>query len=109
MLPRGEHKAAYAGDAGQGFSAKAHGADRAEVLGAADLAGGMAFEAEQGVIAAHAETIIGDPDQAAAARLDFHGQARGLRIQRVLDQFLHHAGRPFHHFAGGDLVGDLFR
>ena len=28
-------------------------------------------------------------------------------IQRVLDQFLHHAGRPLNHFAGGDLIGHL--
>jgi hypothetical protein len=29
-------------------------------------------------------------------------------VEGVFDQFLHDAGGAFDHFAGGDLVGDLF-
>ena len=29
-------------------------------------------------------------------------------VERVFDQFLHDAGGALDHFAGGDLVGDLF-
>ncbi len=33
---------------------------------------------------------------------------RRARVERVLDQFLHDARRPFDHFAGGDAVDDGF-
>ena len=52
--------------------------------------------------------VVGHANEAASAGLDFHGDARGLGIERVFDQFLHDAGGAFHHFAGGDLVGDVF-
>ncbi len=108
-LARGENEAAHAGDAWQRFAAKAHRGNRAEVFGALNFAGGVAFEAEQGVIAAHAEAVVRDADQASAASLDFHGDARGAGVEGILDEFLNHAGGAFDHFASGDLVGDLFR
>ena len=52
--------------------------------------------------------VIGDADQAASAGLDFDGDARGLGIEGIFDQFLDDAGGAFDHFAGGDLVGDVF-
>ena len=67
----------------------------------------MAFEAEQRVIAAHAQAVIHHAHQTAPARLDLHHHPRGLRIERVLDQLLHHAGRPLNHLTGGDLIGHL--
>ena len=106
-LARGEGEAADAGDAGQGLAAKAHGRYGREVFGAPDLAGGMPLQAEQRVIAAHAEAVIHHAHEAASARLNLHRYARSLGIQRVLDQLLHDAGRPLDHFAGGDLVGHL--
>ena len=68
----------------------------------------MALEGEQGVIVGHAAAVVGDPDQALAARLDGHFNTPGARVNRVLDQLLHHRRRPLHHFAGGDFVGDGF-
>ena len=73
-----------------------------------DLAGGVAFQAEQGIIAAHARAVVHDANEAAAAGLDFNGDARGVGVERVFDQFLDYAGRPLNDLAGGDLVGDLF-
>ena len=52
--------------------------------------------------------VVGHANQAASAGLDLDAEPRRLGIERVLDQFLDHAGRPLDHFAGGDLVGDLF-
>jgi hypothetical protein len=105
---RGQDEPADAGDAGQGLAAKTHGGNGREVLGALDFAGGVAFEAEQRVVAAHARPVVGHAHEAAAAGLDFDGDARRLRIERVFDQFLHDAGGALDHFAGGDLVGNLF-
>ena len=102
---RGE--AADAGDAGNGFAAKAHRRDGGEVLRALNLAGGVTFEAEQGVIAAHAEAVIGHAHEAPAAGLHFDGEAARAGVEGVLNEFLDHAGRALDHFAGGDLVGDV--
>jgi hypothetical protein len=72
-----------------------------------DFAGGVAFQAEQGVVAAHAHSVIGHADEAASAGLDFDGQAGGLGVEGIFHQFFDHAGRAFDDFAGGDLVGHL--
>ena len=82
---------------------------RAMIFRARDLTGGMAFEAHEGIITAHAVTIIRDAYETASAGLYLYRDSGGAGIQRVFHQFLHHTGRPFHHFACGDLVGHLFR
>src|ERR1035438_2485632 len=53
-LAGGEGETADAGDAGEGLAAKTHRADGAQILGPEDFTGGVAFQAEQGVVAAHA-------------------------------------------------------
>ncbi len=104
----GEGEPADAGDARQGLAAKTHGGDGGQILGALDFAGGMPFQAEQRIIAAHAAAVIGHADKAPSAGLDFHGDIFGAGVEGIFDQFLHHAGGALNHFAGGDLVGDLF-
>ena len=68
----------------------------------------MAFEAEQRVVAAHAKAVVGHADEAAPARADFDGDFPGIGVEGIFDQLLHDAGGALDHFAGGDLVGDLF-
>jgi hypothetical protein len=68
----------------------------------------MAFEREQRVVAAHARAVVGHADEAASARADFHGDFLRPGVQGIFHQLLHDAGGPLHHFAGGDLVGNLF-
>src|SRR5271155_1066824 len=67
----------------------------------------MTLEGEHGIVAYHAASVVGDLDQLLAARLNVDLNARGARVQRVLEQFFHHRGRALHHLAGGDLVGDV--
>jgi len=67
----------------------------------------VAFQAEQRVIAAHAGAVVGHADEAASAGLDFQGHARGLRVERIFNEFLNDTRRPLNHLAGGDLIGDL--
>ena len=69
----------------------------------------MTFQAHQGIITAHSMTIINDADLAAATGLDFHSDLGGTCIQCIFHQLLDYTGRAFNHFAGGDLVGNLFR
>ena len=105
---RGQGEPADAGDAGQRFAAKTHRGDGRQILGALDFAGGVAFEAEQRVVAAHAGAVVGHADEAASAGLNFDGDSRRLGVEGVFNQFLHDAGGALDHFAGGDLVGDVF-
>ena len=80
-LAGGDDEPAHAGDAGQGFTPEAHGGDGGEVFGAGDLGGGVAFQAEQGVVAAHAPAVVGDANEAAPAGSDFDGDTGGACIQ----------------------------
>src|SRR5687768_10718411 len=68
----------------------------------------MPLQAEQRIVPAHADAVVSDAHQTASASLDFHGDACGLRVNRVFHQLLHHAGRALNHFSSGDLVGNLF-
>ena len=43
-----------------------------------------------------------------AAAVGQHIDAAGAGIEGVFNEFLHHARRPLHHFAGGDAVDDGF-
>ena len=76
---------------------------------AADLVGGVALEAHEGIITAHAVAIINDADAAAPTGFRLRGNLGGPRVQCVFHQLLDHAGRALDHFACGNLVGDLFR
>ena len=67
----------------------------------------MAFEAEQRVVAAHAEAIVGDADQTASARLNLHGNFFRVGIEGIFHQFLDDACGPLDNFAGGDLIRDV--
>ncbi len=94
-------------DAGQRLAAETLGAHHGEVVGAADLAGGVALEAQARIGGRHALAIVGHLDQAASGVLHHEDDVRGARIHAVLQQFLHHAGRTLHHLARGDLVGHM--
>ena len=78
-----QSKSAHACNAGYRFTAKTHCADRGEIFCAGNFTGGMAFEAHEGIITAHAVTIIRDPDETAPAGLHFHGHSVCSSIQCI--------------------------
>ena len=55
----------------------------------------------------HALAVVLDANQLLAAELDGDRDPRRTRIERVLDQFLDHRGRPLDDFAGGNLIGEV--
>ena len=99
-----ERHAADTGDARERFATKPHGMDGMQIFGLLDFAGGVTFEAEEGVVFAHADAVIGDTNEAPAAGLDFNCDGSRLRINRVFDELLYDAGGALDHFARGDLV-----
>ena len=94
-------------DGGQRLAAEPQGGDREQVLDIAQLAGGMALEGQQRVVAQHAAAVVQHADEPPAARFDFHPQVRRAGVEGVFEKFLDHRRRPLDHFSGGDLVGDL--
>ena len=94
-------------DARDGFAAEAVGADVVQVARLAQLAGGVALQAEQRVVLAHAAAVVGDGDEAAAARADLDVHLRRAGVERVFQQLLQHRRGPLDHLARRDLVGDL--
>ena len=104
-----DQHARHGGDRGERLAPETEGVDVAQVLGAPDLAGGVAVQTHQQVLADHAAAVVGDADAALAALFDRHRHRAGTRVQRVLDQLLHHRGRPLDDFAGRDLVRDVVR
>ncbi len=89
------------------FAAEAERRDGKQIVGGAELRSGVALEGEQRVVAYHAAAVVHDADELAAAAFDLDADAGGAGIERVFEQFLDHGRGTVHHFAGGDLVGDL--
>ncbi|MCZ7607083.1 MAG: hypothetical protein M5U25_13635 [Planctomycetota bacterium] len=105
----GDARAADALDAGQRLAAEAVGQHPEQLLDTAELAGGVGLEGQLQVFGVHADAVVGHADQGLAGVHQLHVHAGGAGVQGVFHQFLDHAGRAFHHLAGGDLVGELGR
>ena len=102
-----EQQARDGGDGGQRLAAEAERGDGEQILDVAQLAGGVALEGQQGVVAQHAAAIVGDADQAAAAGFHFDAQVGRAGVERVFEQLFDHRSGPLDHLTGGDFVGDL--
>ncbi len=92
------------GDGRHRLATEAHGGDAGQSLGVAELGGGVALEGQQGVVAVHAGTVVGDPDQGEPPLLDVDRDGVGPGVERVLAELLDHRGRSLDHLACGDLV-----
>ncbi len=69
-------------DGGQRFTAETERGDGEQIVGGAELGGGVALEGEQRVVAHHAAAIVDDADELAAAAFDFDPDAGGAGIER---------------------------
>ena len=83
--------------------------DGEEIVGGAQLAGGVALEGEQRVIVGHAVAVVDDANHALAAGFDFDADGFGAGVERVFEQLFDDGGGPLDDFARGDAVGDSFR
>src|SRR5437763_5883409 len=107
-LASAQPEARNARDARQRFAPKTKRADSGEISRGSDFAGGVPFERKQGIIAVHAAAIIDDPNARHSAALNSYFDRARTSVNAVLDQFLHHGGGAFHHFAGSHLAGESF-
>ncbi len=95
-----------AADGGEGLAAEAEGADAEQVVGVAELAGGVAGEGQRQVVGGDAAAVVGDADQLGAALLQVDVDALRAGINGVFEEFFDDAGGPFDDLAGGDLGDD---
>ena len=82
-------------DARQRLAAEAEGRHAHEVVGRADLAGRVAVERQQRVLAAHPVPVVGDPHERLAAGLDLDGDRPAPARRRAFSSssFTTEAGR----------------
>jgi hypothetical protein len=104
---RGQREARDRRHRGQRLAAKTHAGDVFQIVEAANLAGRMRGHRQRQFVGTDTATIVAHPDQPAAALFDIHFNARGARIEAVLDQLLDHRGRTLDDFASGDLVDEF--
>ena len=97
----------HRGNGGQCFPAEAQGQDSIQILGTADLAGGVTADGHGQILGGHATPVVGDPHEGHAAVLNLHGDVGSPRVDGVLHHFLDGGGGSVHHLARGDEVGDL--
>ena len=97
------------GDRGEGFASKAKRPHSKQVVRILQLAGGMARNGQIQFFRRDATTVIRHPHQLDPPLLQRDIDPSGARIDRILQQFLHDAGRTLNDFPCGDLVDDLRR
>ncbi len=73
-----------------------------------DLAGRVARERQQQLVALDAAAVVAHAAQAHAALFDLDFDAARAGIDAVLDQLLEHGRRALDHLARGDLMDELF-
>jgi hypothetical protein len=92
-------------DSGEGFAPESEGGHAHEIGGGANLAGGVAVECEDCILATHPAAVVADLDSDLSAIFQLHPDMASPRIEGILDQLLDHRSGPLDHLAGGDLVG----
>jgi hypothetical protein len=103
----GDHRhPAHRRERRQGLAPETQRGNRVEVRRRVDLARGVRGHGQGQLVVDDAVTVVGDPDQVAAAVFDGDVDVRGPGVEGVLHELLDDAGRPLDHFAGGDLVYD---
>lgn len=92
-------------DRRESLAAKAECRDQAEIA-VLELGGRVALHGEIEIRGAHAAAVVDDPDQVFPARLDGDVDAARARVERILDEFLHHGGGPLDDLARGDPIDE---
>ena len=101
-------QARHGTDGGQRLTAETEGQNCGEIV-VLQLGGSVALYRQGEISAIHAASIVGDADEAQAAAIGHHVDARGAGIDRVLDQLLDDACRALYDLASGDAIDEVRR
>ena len=69
----------------------------------------MALEAEDGVVRGHPAAVVHDTDKSPSGICHNDRHLVGIGVKRVLQEFLHHRGRPLDHLARGYHICNVLR
>src|SRR5258705_300869 len=105
--PRPQHEMRDRRDRRQRLAAETEREDRRQVVGAFDLAGGMALDREAGIVRLHPLAVVLDPHLFLASKLHVDPHAARAGVDGVLDELFDDGGWTLDHFARGDLVGEV--
>ena len=97
----------HAADSGNGrqcLTTETQRANGAQVLGAAQLTGGVAQKGSRQLVGSNAAAVIGDAQIGHTAALQLYHDGGRTGIDGVFQQLFHHAGRALHHLTGGDQI-----
>ena len=101
--------ARHAGDGGQGLAPEAQRCDGGQIVGAADLAGGVTEKRGFRIVRRHAAAVVRDADERHAPVLDFYGDVLCTGVHGIFQQFFDDAAGAFHHFSGSDQIRHMGR
>ena len=99
--------AADGGNGSQGFTSETHGTDGSQIFRRAQLGGCVSQKGGSGIFRGHAAAVVGDPQKGHAAVANLNGDFGATCIHGIFQQFFYYAGRPLHHFTGGNEVGNM--
>jgi hypothetical protein len=99
----------YSGYRRQSFSSEAQRTNVDDVVNIANLAGGVAFEGQHGVIRFHAHTVVDHLDEVFPPILHYYRDGIRSGIDTVFHQLFYYRSRAFYHFARSDFITDIFR
>ena len=106
-MPRQDRQSCNRAYGRQGFAAKTKCADVKKIV-IGNLGRAMAPNCKFQVFPAHPCTVVGHAQERLAAGSSDNLDRTGTGVDRIFNQFLDHAGGPFDHLAGCDLVDHLF-
>ena len=92
---------------GKRLAAETEGVDRREIVARRHLARRVRGDRERELGLGDSPAIVGDAHEFGAAALDLDQDRARAGVDRVLDEFLHHARGAFDDLAGGDLVHEF--
>ena len=95
-------------DTREPFAAEPERRNALEIGRLAQFTRRVARECKPHLMRRDARSVVGDFDRFETAASDRDGDARGPRIERIFDEFLHHADRALDDFARGDLADGTF-
>ena len=102
--PRADHEPRHLADARERLATEAEGPDPLQILRHPQLARRMRRNGQGEIFRLDTAAVVHDPHEGDAALLEGDVDPSRPRVQRVLEQFLDHAGRPLHHLPGRDPV-----
>ena len=106
-MPRSDFEARHRGDGRQRFTAEPQRGYRGKIVGASDLAGGVARHRELELGDGDSAAVVANAREAHATRLDFDFDTLRTGVEAVFNQLLDDGCGALDDLAGSDLIDEV--